>query len=137
MRKQGWEKLLADYIHDQREAPFEWGVNDCILFASHGANLILEKDYTDEIKSYGHYDEEGAYEILRAHGGKIEDIFDKYLERHDNILMARRGDIAVVEYCEIVQAGIINTSGTHVSVKTEKGLFNVPVRKIRTAWRID
>lgn len=137
MRKQGWEKLLADYLHEQRDIPFEWGVSDCILFAAHGADLILEKDYSEEIELCGGYDEKGACEILEMHGGDIEGIFDEYFERHDNILMARRGDVAVIEYCEIAQAGIINTSGTHVSVKTEKGLFNVPIRKIRTVWRVE
>lgn len=137
MRKQGWETALAEYIAKQQDTPFVWGQNDCILFASRAADIILERDLLPEIAKYGEYDEGMALEILKQHGGAVEGIFDRHFKRYENTAEAKRGDIAIVEWHGIKAAGIIDTSGRKVSCKTEKGIIAIPVSFIVCAWNIE
>ena len=135
MRAQGWEKALAEYIEKQADQPFVWGQNDCILFASRAADIILERDLLPEIEQYGNYDHDKAAEILEQFGGNIEGIFDRHFKRHENVNLAKRGDIAVVQWGAVKAAGVVD--GRIVRCKTEKGLIGIPARNIVTAWNIE
>ena len=134
MRKQGWEKRLADFLHAQRDLPFIWGKNDCVLFTSKAANEITERDLEPEMLGYGEYNKKKAVEILKEHGGEISGIFDKHFKRKLKT-MANRGDIALVKHNNEKAAGVV--IGKYVVCKTLGGLINVPVNDAIIVWGVD
>jgi len=81
VRVQGWEKRLADFIDAQKDTPFEWGKNDCVIFTVMSANEIVDRDLKSELETYGAYDKEKAIDILRGHGGSISTVFDLHFKR--------------------------------------------------------
>ena len=135
MRVQGLEKRLADYFDLQKDRPFEWGKNDCILFSAHAVALILDRDIEGEILGYGEYDRDRALEILKKHGGTIEGILDNHFKRKRNALLAKRGDIATVLDDDLEATGIVY--GKHVVCKTKSGLKFISINKIKTVWEIE
>jgi len=135
MRVQGWEKRLADYFDLQKDRPFEWGKNDCILFSAHAVALVLDRDIDGEVLGYGDYDKERALDILKRHGGKISGILDNHFARKENKKLVCRGDIATVLDGETEATGIV--FGKYVVCKTYNGLKYVPVEKITTVWSVE
>lgn len=135
MRNQGWEKRLEVYLENQSDKPFVWGKNDCVLFAALGASEVLGRDLSEEIGSYGQYDEETAAGIIAAHGG-IRGIFDKHFPRKLKT-MVQRGDIALVNVQGNEVAGIVDNTGRHVAVKRIDGkLGHIPMKQIICAWGV-
>ena len=135
MRVQGWEKRLADYFELQKDRPFVWGENDCILFSANAVSLILDRDIIGEIAEYGTYDKQLALEILQRHGGEISGILDKHFKRKTNHLRAKRGDIATVQDGDTEATGIVY--GHHVICKTLTGLKHVSINNIVTLWEVE
>lgn len=133
MRKQGWEVILQQYIDTQRDMPFAWGVNDCVLFSANAANAILEEDLQPQIDSYGDYDEDmGKALILECNG--IAGIFDRHFKRKP-IKTANRGDIVLVKYEGNKVAGICN--GRNVICKTHTGIKFIPIDLALAAWSVE
>lgn len=135
MRIQGWEKRLADYFYLQKDRPFEWGKNDCILFSAHAVALILDRDIDGEILGYGEYDKDRALELLRKYGGSISGILDNHFKRKDNKYLASRGDIATVSDNGTEATGVVY--GRSVICKTIDGLKYIPIEKITTVWSVE
>jgi hypothetical protein len=135
MRVQGWEKRLADYFELQKDRPFVWGENDCILFSANAVSLLLDRDIIGEISEYGTYDRELALEILSRHGGQISGILDKHFKRKPNVLKAKRGDIALVELDGTEYTGIVY--GHSVICKTTTGLKHISVNNISVLWEVE
>lgn len=134
MRVQGWERRLADFLEGQKNQPFEWGKNDCILFASKAADQVTDRDLVPEMLGYGEYDKARAVEILREHGGDISGIFDKHFKRRIKA-MAKRGDIALVKRGATKAAGVV--VGRFVICKTAEGVVNVPIKDALMIWGVD
>lgn len=94
-RKDTWHADLADYIVKQRAEPFEWGKNDCALFA---AGAVFAMTGEDVAKQYrGKYKSlRGAIGTLRKHGfnDHVEIVASILEEIHPS--QAAVGDLAVV-----------------------------------------
>jgi len=133
MRKEGWEKILDDYFASQRNEPFLWGENDCVLFAARCALKIIDRDLSAELLQYGKYDKLRAYEIIKENGGSIAGIFDKYFSRKLKT-MAQRGDIALVNHNGSEAAGVV--SGFYVICKSLDGIAHVHRDNILKVWDI-
>ena len=136
MKKQGWEKSLDDYIQGQRHTKFEWGKNDCVLFAARAA-LAQGVDTVQEIENYGEYDKAKAIEILRNHGGDLSALFDKRFKRRYPKSRAMRGDIALVIVDGVKAAGVIDGTGRHVAIKTYDGVRHVPLADALIVWGVE
>lgn len=136
MRLEGWEKRLEKYLSDCSSKPFEWGVLDCVLFASRGAQEVLGQSLEDKIETYGIYDKAGAVKILREHDGEIGKIFDKHLKRIAIKSNAKRGDIVVVLYDGAKAAGIIDLTGRRVAVKSAIGVDYIPISHVIASWEV-
>lgn len=138
LRKQDWEKRLADYIDNQRNMPFVWGKNDCVIFAGKAANEILERNYTKDLKKYvGKYTDKTHKKALSDFGDTVESVFDAYFTRYENKAFAKRGDIVTVLFKGERACGVIDTGGRSVVCKTYNGLRHIPVSFIDTAWNIE
>lgn len=83
---------LADYIAEKLKQPFQYGVNDCVLFTigwvelASGEKYLPKKIWTNE---------QQALATLKRRGGLIK-VFDKHFERIQPNY-AVDGDIALVE----------------------------------------
>jgi hypothetical protein len=93
MRISAWEEALADYIAIKRHEPFEYGVNDCCLFAAGAVIAVTGEDPMPEFR--GKYDSlKGSLKVIKEIGaGTLEATMDsKFLEIE--IGHAQRGDLA-------------------------------------------
>jgi hypothetical protein len=93
MRISTWEDALSDYISIKRHEPFEYGVNDCCLFAAGAVQAITAEDPMVEFR--GKYDSlKGSLTVIKEIGaGTLEATMDaKFTEVE--IGHAQRGDLA-------------------------------------------
>jgi hypothetical protein len=93
MRILTWEDALSEYITTKRDEPFEYGLNDCCLFAAGAVEAITGEDPMPEFR--GQYDSlKGSLKALKEIGaGTLEDTMDvKFSEVA--ISYAQRGDLA-------------------------------------------
>ena len=93
MRISTWEEALADYIAIKRHEPFEYGVNDCCLFAAGAVEAITGEDPMSEFR--GKYDslKTSLKAIKEIGAGTLEATLDgKFSEAA--IGYAQRGDLS-------------------------------------------
>jgi len=93
MRISTWEEALSNYIITKRHEPFEYGVNDCCLFAAGAVEAITGEDPMSEFR--------GKYDSLKTSLKAIKDIGEGTLEATMDskfpevaIGHAQRGDLA-------------------------------------------
>lgn len=93
MRISAWEDALANYIATKRHEPFEYGVNDCCLFAAGAAEAITGQDPMSEFR--GKYDSlKTSLQAIRDIGaGTLEATMDAKFPEVE-IGQAKRGDLA-------------------------------------------
>lgn len=116
---------LADYITEHLGAPFEWGKNDCVLFAIGWLEIATGRDYLTQYKPWS-----SAKEAIRKvdEAGGLEALFDAELERI-NPNLAVDGDIALID------RGALLFSGPHVVSVGESGLVFLDRMDAKAAWR--
>lgn len=93
MRISCWEEALSDYMATKRHEPFEYGVNDCCLFAAGAVEAITGEDPMPEFR--GKYDSlKTSLQVIKDIGaGTLETTMDaKFSEVQ--ISHAQRGDLA-------------------------------------------
>lgn len=96
MRISAWEEALADYIAIKRHEPFEYGINDCCLFAAGAVEAITGEDPMPEFR--GKYDSlKTSLQVIKDIGaGTLEATMDaKFPEVQ--ISHAQRGDLAFLD----------------------------------------
>lgn len=130
MRSERWEMALSEYLKEMKDVPFEWGRNDCILFAAKGFERLTGKNHYAEYLGYS--TEEEAKKILESNGG-----FDGIIGKHigpskKDWRKAKRGDVCLMKIPHIT-CGIVDDSGRFVAVPSEKGLVRRP---LSDAWRV-
>ena len=93
MRISTWEDALVNYIIAKRQEPFEYGVNDCCMFAAGAVEAITGEDPMSEFR--------GKYDSLKTSLKAIKDIGAGTLEATMDgkfpevaISHAQRGDLA-------------------------------------------
>ena len=93
MRISTWEDALSDYISIKRHEPFEYGVNDCCLFAAGAVQAITAEDPMVEFR--GKYDSlKGSLTVIKEIGaGTLEATMDAKFSEVE-IGHAQRGDLA-------------------------------------------
>ena len=93
MRINSWEDALVNYITIKRNEPFEYGVNDCCLFAAGAVEAITIQDPMPEFR--GQYDSlKTSLKVIKEIGaGTLEATMDA---KFPEIEMghAQRGDLA-------------------------------------------
>lgn len=96
MRISAWEEALSDYIATKRHEPFEYGVNDCCLFAAGAVEAITGEDPMPEFR--GKYDSlKTSLQVIKDIGaGTLEATMDAKFPEVE-IGMAQRGDLAFLD----------------------------------------
>ena len=96
MRISAWEDALVNYIAVKRHEPFEYGVNDCCMFAAGAVDAITGQDPMSEFR--GQYDSlKTSVKVIKDIGaGTLEATLDAKFSEVE-IGQAQRGDLAFVD----------------------------------------
>lgn len=138
-RKRNWPILLSQFLQGRAKSPFVWGENDCLMFAADAVREITAEDFDPAQEwrgTYSTHDEAAA--LLQANGG-VAGIITKGLgvPSHKNILMAQRGDVAMVRSATgELAGGVVDDTGQFVVVPNAAGLGTqrIPLMNAIRVW---
>jgi hypothetical protein len=129
MRISTWEDALVNYIIIKRDEPFEYGVNDCCLFAAGAVEAITGEDPMSEFR--------GKYDSLKTSLKAIKDIGDGTLEAtldgkfpEVSIGYAQRGDLAFFDD----SIGVV--MGGFAYFVSDDGLERIPRDMWNKCWSV-
>ena len=138
-RPENWAEALGVYLDSHRDMPFDWGKQDCCLFAADWVEICLGIDPAESWR--GEYQTEaGALKILKKEKG-VRGLAGKQF-KSCNLAFARRGDL--VAYNDPALSGpAIATTGLGI-LDGRYGLFAskdgvTPISRnklLKTAWRV-
>jgi hypothetical protein len=129
MRVEGWERILQNRINNAQ--PFDWGTNDCCMFAVSVVEAITGVDYG--IAYRGYKTKRGAASRLLKAGG-VEAIATNALGEPKQRKMARRGDVVSFMSEQEVSLGICN--GDKIAAVSDDGLVLLPMSQALKAWSV-
>lgn len=129
MRLDSWEKNLNAYL--KTVGPFEWGKNDCCLFA---ANAVEAMTGVDPAKKYrGYKTKLGAAKKLKNIG--IEGAWTEVLNGEPiNPKLCRRGDVVLFQNGQEQSVGVC--LGTTFAAIAEEGLIMLSMDNAIMGWRV-
>jgi len=133
-----WPEAYADELARVHNKPFEWGKNDCCLFACNVAMAITGTDLARPFRGYKNRTE--AFELIKGYGGigkLAESVAQEYSIPEIEPLRARRGDIFLFDNGNGETLGICR--GDLVLAPGEDGLIGHPLSKLSgklRAWEI-
>lgn len=125
----GHERLHA-FIRDRMRTPFEWGVQDCCLFAADAHLARIGVDVATDVR--GTYsDALGAHRTLERIGG-LDGAAARFGTRCPP-LCASFGDVGIVNDGERDALGVC--VGEFWLVTTKDGLGALPLTAAKAAWK--
>jgi len=133
MRHVDWVKRLRECVKAHQKVPFEWGKNDCCMFAARCADEITGSGWVADLES--HYQDEASAKDYIAVSGGIEAAVTARLGDPVKPALARRGDVCLVETPE--GYGLAVCVGADAVIPGAKGLVVKPLQEVIMAWRID
>lgn len=131
----GWENRLVSYLSGVARKRFEYGDVDCALFAAGAVQVMTGDDHT--LNSAGKYRslKEGLL-LMKQHGFKNHVEYAASLfEECEGVLMAQRGDVAVVP-AEGGGFALGIVQGANVYIMTNEGLGSRSLTDAIRAFRI-
>jgi hypothetical protein len=149
-RKQFWDtRHYHQFLLDRAKTPFAWGNNDCATFAADAVESITGVDIADDFR--GKYTTQlGALRTINkvTDGSTVADAAahcaTKHgLLEHTHTLLAKRGDLVVIDNAGTLIAGVIHLNGKDVVSVSEDGLVRLPVcdptgkSNLVRAWSLD
>ena len=129
MRIDGWELRLQEKIDNVQ--PFEWGTNDCCMFAVSVVEAITGVDHG--IAYRGYKTKRGAASRLLKAGG-TESIATDALGAPKSYKFARRGDVVSYNAVEEIALGIC--IGDKIAAVSDNGLILLPMNQAINAWSV-
>ena len=129
MRLDGWEKLLNQHLETVGE--FQWGTNDCCMFAVGCVEAITGVDYGKPYRGYK--SKSGAARRL-SDGGGVDGIATNALGEPKNPKLAKRGDVVMFDIGFGDSLGLC--LGSKIAAVSEQGLMFIPMSKAIKAWSV-
>lgn len=136
MKLEGWEKKLDTYLLESAVKEFQYGVCDCVCFASDWVLLAVNVDPMLEGRNKYTTLRQGAL-LIKKHRETYEGIMDYYFNRIP-VKQSQRGDIVLVRGLNDAEPayGVVN-NGRGFFKGTGKGLVTLPVSSCHAAWRVE
>jgi hypothetical protein len=131
-RRENWPDLLAKFIHQRRSEPFQWGFNDCCIFAADWVDVCTGTDYAEKWRGR-YWTAIGARRFLDDAGG-VEALVDSLGLDRIQPQRAGRGDIVAQDAGRGITLGICLGVTTAFVAKT--GLVFGSIENAKTAWKI-
>lgn len=143
-RKQQWDTChFNQFLIDHANKPFAWGSHDCALFAANAVEAITGVDIASEFRDKYTTQLAAIRTISKITGGStvvdaVAHCAEKHgLAEHSYPLMAKRGDLVVIDNAGTLIAGVVHLNGRHVISVSETGLVRLPITNIVRAWSLD
>lgn len=131
MRIENWEGVLYEYLEASKDLQFQWGKNDCCLWAAKFVDSITGSNIAiDWIGLYG--DEDGANLLMLERGFTSCEMVMESLAISKPIKMAGRGDIVQHKNGAL---GICDGRKSYF-LTPNNGLGAVLTISCKKAWRI-
>lgn len=125
LRVEGWERRLMALIEERRRAPFAWGTNDCISFAS---DAVMAITGIDPLAAWrGTYAADAIFDLLT-----IEREFGRGRQQ---IAAARRGDIVLMPTSVSIHGAAV-CLGELSAAPGEHGLIFNRTRMAKLFWPV-
>lgn len=129
MKTDGWEKRLNEFLDSV--GPFEWGSNDCCMFAVRAVEVMTGVDHGKPYRGYK--TALGAHRRLEKYGG-VEGIATIELGEPKPVLFAKRGDVISALSGTNLLLGIC--LGDKIAAVSETGLIFLPMESAQNAWSV-
>ena len=136
-RLENWPKALSAVLRQRAAMPFQWGVNDCLMFPADVVRALTSFDPGERWRGKYH-DEAGAMEIVREFGGVRELITAGIgFEPSEKIFAAGRGDIVMFDTEQGMMGGVVDDSGERIAVplSNRETLVRFPLGKALCVWK--
>ncbi len=132
-RRPNWRSALAAEVERHRLVPFQWGANDCALFA---ADCVMAMTGTDLAVDFrGHYrTAQGAARAIRKAGHDDLPALLAALLPEVHPVMARPGDVALVESDQGLTAGVV--TGPTIAASAVDGITTLPLTRAVRAFAV-
>ncbi|MBZ9980393.1 hypothetical protein LB521_04430 [Mesorhizobium sp. BR-1-1-8] len=130
-----WDRRLARLVSGIKDVPGVWGESDCLLTAAAGIEAVTGEDIMAPWR--GRYTTEaGAARLMRKEGCEnVEDVLGKFFGLPPiGRLLARRGDVGVVEQNGVLCAGFVCDRG--FLCRTESARVFLPQTAMKAAFRV-
>lgn len=148
-KKQHWQhKCFDPFLRERADRPFKWGESDCAIFCADAIHAITGTDIAADFR--GQYTTRlGALRtIAKVTGGSTVVDAAAYcaakhgMTEHAHPLMAKRGDLVIIENAGDLICGVIHLNGIHAVSVAESGLVRLPIADLNgkpnvvRAWSI-
>ena len=135
-----WPRRLDTFIASRRELPFEWGSNDCCVFACDAVLAMTGEDLAQGFRDT-YTTLLAAKKVMRkAKASTVGKLADIIAERHGLAEVpapfAQRGDVVLLDREAGESLGIVSLHGTDVWAPGPERLIEVPLSETKRAWRI-
>ena len=143
-RKPHWAtRAFHDFLLARATMPFQWGSNDCALFAADGVQAITGIDIASDFR--GKYTTKaGAFATIKTvcNGATVEDAAAYCAGRHGLVelahpKMAQRGDLVTLMDAGRVISGLVHLNGRHIVAVGESGLLRLGIETVKRAWHYE
>jgi hypothetical protein len=133
---------LHDFLLARAKELFAWGKNDCSLFAADAIQSFTGVDLASDFR--GKYtDEASAMALVQKVTGTatIEAAALWCAQKHALVeyqhpLMAKRGDLVLVQDSGRLISAIIHLSGRHAVTVGEDGLKRLLITQVKRSWAV-
>ncbi len=131
-RRYDWASQMYSVIDAHIDSPFEWGLNDCCLFAARVVDAMCGTAH--EVELTKHYsDEASALQYIENSGG-IEKAVASYLGESQFEGRPVRGDVCLIQHNDREALGIC--IGKEIAVQTTEGISYVDRSAVLKFWGI-
>lgn len=131
-----------DFLLKRAREPFEWGKNDCSLFAADAIQSFTGVDLAEDFRDK-YDDEASAFALIKTitGGATVADAATYCANKHGLIerihpLMAQRGDLVIVPDSGNLISAVVHLNGRHVVTVGQAGLLRISIMLVTRAWAI-
>jgi len=131
------------FLVARAKTPFQYGTNDCSMFAADAIKAITGTDIAAEFRGTYNDAPSSLRAIHRITGGTtVEDaavwIAKKHgLEERQHPLTAQRGDLVLIPNADgTLIAGVVHLNGRHAVSVGENGVQRFSISTVKRAWKI-
>ena len=135
-RVENWQKPFNEFFAEREKRPFEWGKNDCALFAADCVRAITGEDLAEKWR--GRYrTSRGALRRMKKKGVTLEALADAEFFRVP-VSMAQRGDVVMHHHDGPFGGalGVVGPGGVQACFAGADGIDLRPVKSCMIAWRV-
>src|ERR1035437_3962195 len=125
-----WDTQHFDtFLMEHAESPFVWGTHDCCMFPANAILAFTGVDIAEDFRDK-YDDEASAFALVKelTGGTTVADAAAYCAAKHGLVehtfpLMAKRGDLVVIDNGGTLVAGVVALNGRHAISVGPKGLI--------------